>query len=171
MRVWMTQNSIQASLVDLDDQRLLAQHREAVGMLRMVAGSDEQLYRFRNNSLAHPFRKHHSFLVSVHDLAVEEMKARGWQKHGHATPIIFEGYPNFKPGEPYLIPQFQISFDRNDLTERYNLHCNQVLEGKRKDMLRWTLRSIPAWISDLLASKILYQQAHLRGAPFNKPRR
>lgn len=147
MRIWITRASADYSKIarDLDDQRLLAQHREAVGILRIIAGTDEQVHRFRNNSLGDPFRDAHPFVQSVHDPCAEEMTLRGFH---HRTPLLIEDFPNFRLGIEYIPEESKVAYDRLDLNQRYILHAKEVLSGKRKhrsDSLRWTFRQIPDW--------------------------
>lgn len=160
MRVWMTRLSIPETLVDLDDQRLIAQHREAVGMLQMSAGSDETLHRFRNNSLGKQFKDHHDFLFQIHDWVVVEMENRGF--FGHKTPISKEDFPNYQPGLPFAITPERVAFDRADLVNRYLVHSNMVLQLRRKDRLRWTKRDFPDWIPEAVLKEILAQDAFLK---------
>jgi hypothetical protein len=148
MRIWRTQESADYADVakDLDDQRLFAQHREAVGILRMVAGTDEQVHRFRNNGLGIPYKNSHQYLRNVHDSCAAEMLIRGFKHH---TPLPMEEFHNFREGSSYIPDSATVAFDRLDLNKRYVLHAHEVLNGIRKhksDTVRWTFRNIPEWV-------------------------
>lgn len=149
MRVWITQLSLADTLKDLDDQRLLAQHREAVGMLSMAAGPKRDM--FVNNPLRKAFEAHQAYLIQVHDLAVEELGLRGFEcGKNHQTPIVMASYPFYDPGTPFVPTEDQIAFDRADLCNRYILHSKDVLEGRRTarmDYIRWTARPLPEWLT------------------------
>ena len=135
MRIWQTQKDFKETLKDLDDKRLIAQHREAVGLLVMCAGPNPD--KWKHNSLRQDFVNHHQFLVDVHDLCVEEMVCRGF--HGHKTPIDLAKFPNFIPGDPYVPSDVRIEFDREDLVKRWT---EALAAGKK---VRWTLRTRPEW--------------------------
>lgn len=166
MRVWQTQLNMPETLMDLDDQRLIAQHREAVGMLQMTAGDRVTVHRFRNNSLGKQFKDHHGFLLRLHDLVVVEMEARGFT--GHKTPISVEDFPNFKEGLPFLITPERVAFDRADLLNRYRVHSMEVLQCRRVDRLRWTVRDIPEWIPTIIREEIQAQHEYLLKARKSK---
>jgi hypothetical protein len=138
----MTQDTIPAMLRDLDDGRLIAQHREACGLLAFAAKTQKV------NNLSRMFMNHQIHLVDVHDLAVKEMERRGFW--GHSTPLDPYSYPYYAPGTPFVPTEEQIMFDRKDLCTRYVKHSEEVLSGIRKglsDYLRWTKTSLPDWLT------------------------
>jgi len=147
MRVWMTQPAIEDMLADLDDQRLIAQRREAKGLLTMCAGFDEQVYRFRNNPLSRKFINNQQHLVQVHFLCGLEMLLRNF----HPIAVLnFEELPNYQPGEKYFPTEAEMYYDREDLIDRYEKHYREVMSGVRQgwaDYVRWARpRSFPSWL-------------------------
>lgn len=146
----MTRKDLVDTLKDLDNSRLIAQHREAVGFLSISAGPKRD--RFTRNSLRLKFEKHQQYLIQVHDMTVQEMLARGFN---HYTPLVMSEYPFYEPGEIFEPTQAQIDFDRADLNSRYIQHSKEVLAGERKDTVRWTgyekkyldLTQLPNWLT------------------------
>ena len=160
MRVWRTQLILSKTLKDLDDQRLIAQHREAVGMLSMSAGKDRE--KFRNNPLRFEFENHHAYLFQVHDLAVKEMENRGF--FGHKTPVYPQDFPFYTPGQPFKPTKEEVEFDREDLCQRYIQHSEEVIRGIRKgrsDYLRWTRTGLPEWLTQDAIQAILEEREFL----------
>lgn len=142
----MTQGVLEETLKDLDDQRLFAQHREAVGLLAVSAGPKRDL--FKSNQLRLRFEPYQGYLVMVHDLAVEEMLFRGFRHNTPLNPYDLELFPYYSPGSLYLPTSEEIALDREVLNERYKKHSEEVLLGKRRkgDFIRWTKRNPPEWL-------------------------
>lgn len=166
MRVWMCDVTIEETCKSLDNQRLIAQHRECAGILGMLAGPQKD--RFKNNPLSKIWKDHQAYLVRFHDVVIAEMKLRGWQKTEHATPLDLTKYPSYDGNEESFTPTpEQITADRKDLESRYVEHCQNVLEGLRFDMLMWKVRRIPEWLSDATKDLIIQHQIKLKGKAYN----
>lgn len=105
----------------LDDQRLLAQHREVHAVLGMVNTNT-----FKNHPVTKLYSSEHlGCLVSFHARTVEEMQYRGWL--GHKTSVSLDGISkacldwedHAGRYRKQVYPEYGIQRDMHDLIERW----------------------------------------------------
>jgi hypothetical protein len=112
--------------LELDDQRLLGEHREVHALLGMLRRGNFRGYAKR-------LAGDPDFLERRHIEQVVEMKWRMWSTgYNHLTPFV--GF-QASPSHPLVVvTQAMIDFDHSDLIERWNLRPHV-----------WTRRNRPTW--------------------------